>query len=51
MRHICQCKKVTEKEILEVESDDYYEVQRVTQAGRGCGSCAPLIIAIIAHVA
>lgn len=51
MKYICECKKVTAQEIRKVDSEDYYEVQRVTQAGRGCGSCAPLIIAIIAHVA
>jgi len=50
MKYVCECNKVTAAEIAEqvelgdLGVKDYYEVQRLTSAGRTCGSCAPRVI-------
>lgn len=47
---VCQCNQVTDKEIIKLVDQGYVkyaDIQRLTKAGRSCGSCAPLVINVI----
>lgn len=49
---VCECKSVTDRDIIRAVDDGYikyYDVQKETQAGKTCGSCAPAVISIIAR--
>lgn len=49
---VCQCNNVTDKEIIQLVDEGhimYYDVQKITKAGRTCGSCAPQVISVIAR--
>jgi NAD(P)H-nitrite reductase large subunit len=49
---VCKCKGVTDCDIIQAVDDGYikyYDVQKVTQAGKTCGSCAPAVITVIAR--
>ena len=47
---VCQCNRVTDKEINALVDQGYVkyvDIQRLTDAGTTCGSCAPRIVDVI----
>jgi NAD(P)H-nitrite reductase large subunit len=47
---VCQCNDVSDKEILACVAEgitNYYEIQKITKCGRGCGSCMPKVLDVI----
>ena len=49
---VCSCKGVTDTEIIALVDkgvSKYYDIQRETGAGKTCGSCAPIVIDVMAE--